>query len=112
MLTKYDSKGNVQHLLQPDFMEFNNKYIKFENGLVIMFGTANAPANQSTGRFVFPVKLKEYYKSLATHSWSSESKGTVTLGAATLEYIDVAIYDESGISKSRNASVLVFGRWK
>lgn len=90
-------------------------YVKFPDGALIQWGEAVALPGDSSGKFTFNQPFKIGVKRIvsATHQWSKESQGYVTVAGGDEKSVDIVITDlASGFKFARTASVIVYGRWK
>lgn len=94
-------------------IESGEGYVKFPDGTLICYGQVTALAKEENALWEFPIPFIKTPTILATHHWSYENKGTVTVGKLTKENVRIHIYDDfNGINLVRHAFVSAIGRWK
>ncbi|WP_115715139.1 hypothetical protein [Amedibacterium intestinale] len=94
-------------------IESGKGYVKFPDGTLICYGQVTALAKKDNILWEFPIPFIKEPIVLATHQWSYENKGSVTVGKLTKENVGIHIYDDyNGINLDRQAFVSAIGRWK
>ncbi|MFR7590207.1 MAG: hypothetical protein ACLUVC_02090 [Longibaculum sp.] len=88
-------------------------YIKYDNGILICYGQAYASENETEAKVMFSFSFINTPTVIATHQWSYDARGQVTIGSLTNDYVCLRIYDHyQEISKRRACHYIAIGRWK